>query len=59
MGYPPRCGQSFGEKTVFRDELKGECDMHSADDLAMCLGDLNGHMGRHIDRFDGIQEGIV
>ena len=28
--------------------------MHSADDLVMCLGDLNGHIDRHIDGFDGL-----
>ena len=27
--------------------------MHSAGDLVMCLGDLNGHIGRHIDGVDG------
>ena len=27
--------------------------MHSEDDVVMCLGDVNGHMGRHIDGFDG------
>ena len=27
--------------------------MHSADDLVMCLGDCNGHVGRHINGFDG------
>ena len=26
--------------------------MHSAGDLVMCLGDFNGHMGRHINVFD-------
>ena len=26
--------------------------MHSADDFVMCLGDFNGHVGRHIDGFD-------
>ena len=31
--------------------------MHSADDLAMCLGDFNVHVGRHIDGFDGVHEG--
>ena len=25
--------------------------MHSVSDLAMCLGDLNGHIGWHIDGF--------
>ena len=27
--------------------------MHSADDLVMCLGDFNGHVGRHIDGVHG------
>ena len=31
--------------------------MHSADDLIMCLGDFNGHVGRHIDEFDGVHGG--
>ena len=31
--------------------------MHSADDLVMCLGDINGHIGRHIDGFDGLHGG--
>ena len=25
--------------------------MNVADDLIMCLGDLNGHVGRHIEGF--------
>ena len=29
--------------------------MNSEDDLDMCLGNYNGHVGRHIDRFDRIQ----
>ena len=28
--------------------------MHSACDLVMCLGDFNGHDGRHYDGFDGV-----
>ena len=28
--------------------------MHSIGDLVMCLGDLNGHVGRHIDGFNGV-----
>ena len=31
--------------------------MHSVDDLVMCLGDFNGHVGRHIDGFDGMHGG--
>ena len=46
-------GRSLGEKQSFYDELKGEWDMHSVGYLVMCLGDLNGHIDRHIDGFDG------
>ena len=28
--------------------------MHSADDLVMCLSDINGHVGRHIDGLHGV-----
>ena len=31
--------------------------MHSAGDLAICLGDINGYIGRHIDGFDGVHGG--
>ena len=31
--------------------------MHSAGDFVMILGDFNGHVGRHIDRFDGVHGG--
>ena len=41
----------------FDDKLKCDWNMHSADDLAMCLGDIKGHAGRHIDGFDGVHGG--
>ena len=28
-------------------------DLHSVGDLVMCLGGISGHVGRHIDGFDG------
>ena len=31
--------------------------MYSAGDLVMCLGDFDGHDGRHIDGFDGVHGG--
>ena len=30
--------------------------MRFAGDLVMCLGDIHGHIGRHIDGFDGFHE---
>ena len=31
--------------------------MYNAGDLFMYLGDINGHLGRHIDGFDGVHGG--
>ena len=43
--------KKFEGKTVFYDILKCERDMHSVDELVMYLGDISGHVGRHIDEF--------
>ena len=45
------------EKSLGVDELKCAWDMHSTDDFVMCLGYINGHVGRHIDGFDGVHGG--
>ena len=47
--------KKIGGKQSFYDELK--CEWDSTDDLVMCLDDINGHVGRHIDDFDGVHEG--
>ena len=31
--------------------------MHNAGDLVICLGDFCGHIGRHMDGFDGVHGG--
>ena len=49
--------KKLGGKQSFNDKLKCEWDMHSSDDLVMCLCDLNGHCGRHTDGFDGVHGG--
>ena len=46
------------EKQSFYDELNSEWNIHSVGDLVMCLGDFNGHIGRHIDGFDGVHGGF-
>ena len=53
----PQIGRSLEEKQSFYYELKCEWDMHFADDLVICLGDFNGHVGRHIDGLDGVHGG--
>ena len=58
--YNPQSGRSLEEKQSYY-ELKGEWDMHSVDDLVMCLGDISGNVGRHIDWYDGVHRwyGVV
>ena len=51
MGMLRKVEEVFGKNSY--DVLKCEWDMHSADDLVMCFGDINGHAGRYIDGFDG------
>ena len=56
-GHAPQSERRLEEKQTFYDELKCEWDMHSPDDLVICLGHINGHVGRHIDGFDGVHGG--
>ena len=55
-GHAPQSGRSLEDKQSFYDELKCEWDMHSTDDLTMCLGDFNGHVRRHTDGFDRFKD---
>ena len=42
-GHAPQSVRSF-LKQSFYDELICEWDLHSAGELVMCLGELNGHI---------------
>ena len=55
--YAPQSGRRLEEKQSFYDDLKCEWDMHTTEDLFMCLGDFNGHVGTHIDGFYGVHGG--
>ena len=57
-GYALQSGRTLEGKQSFYVELKCEWDMHSADNLAMCLGDFNGHVGRHNRGFNGVHCGF-
>ena len=38
----------------FYGEMINVSDMHSVDDLHVCLSEFNGHLVRHTDGFDSI-----
>ena len=46
-------------KKYFYDELKNDWDMHSWDDLVVCLVDFGIHLGRPIDGFMVFMEELV
>ena len=45
--------RSLKEK-CFYDELRNWWNMHSVDESVVCLHDFHGHVGRHIDVFNGV-----
>ena len=50
------------DKTWWRNnfyELKSEWGIHGVDYLVVYLGDINVIVGRHIDKLDGVHEGMV
>ena len=50
-----KCNKT-GTKTIFY-ELKNEWDLHNVDDLYVCLGDINGRVGKYIDELGGAHGG--
>ena len=58
-GYSPQGGRSLEEKQSFYDELKCECDVHSVDDVVMCMFDINEYMGRNIGGLDSAHWGMM
>ena len=55
--HAPQRGRSLEEKLSFSEEVNCEWDTHSAHDLVMLLGDINGHVGRHIDGLGAVHGG--
>ena len=58
-GYAPQTGISLEEKQSSYGELRCEWDVQCAGYLVMCLGDFNGHVGRHIDGFEGVMKAMA
>ena len=56
MGMLHKVEEVCRKKQSFYGDMKYESHMHSEDDLAKCLGEFYGHVGRHIDGFDEVHE---
>ena len=43
---------------MFYEEMANECEIKNENELLICLGDANGHIGKEVDEFGGVHEGF-
>ena len=53
-----QCGKSMEEKEICYEDLSTEWTIHHMSELIIGMGDLNGHVGRNIDGFQGVHRGL-
>ena len=56
--YAPKCGKSMSEKEKFYEEMAKGCEVENENEVLICLGDFNGHIGKEVDGFEGVREGF-
>ena len=56
--YAPQCGRSMSEKEKFYKEMARRCEVENANEVLICLGDFNGHIGKEVDGFEGVHGGF-
>ena len=56
--YAPQCGRSMSEKERFYEEMARGCEVENANEVLICLGDFNGHIGKEVDGFEGVHGGF-
>ena len=52
--YVPQSRKLIEEKEFFYEDLSGEWTTHHMSELIVGMGDLNGHVSRNIDGFQGV-----
>ena len=55
--YAPQVERSEFEKNQFYNDMASEWDLQSPGEVALGMGDFNGHVGRWIDGFEGVHGG--
>ena len=56
--YAPQYGRSMSEKEKFYEEIARGCEVENANEVLICLGDFNGHIGKKVDGFEGVHGGF-
>ena len=52
----PKCKVRYKDK--FYDELVHEWKIKGIKELTLGIGDFNGHVGKKVDAFESVQDGI-
>ena len=56
--YAQQCGRSMSEKEKFYKEMARGCEVENENEVLICLGDFNGHIGKEVDGFEGVHGGF-
>uniref|UniRef100_A0A0L8HA70 Endonuclease/exonuclease/phosphatase domain-containing protein n=1 Tax=Octopus bimaculoides TaxID=37653 RepID=A0A0L8HA70_OCTBM len=56
-GYGLQSGRGIAEKEQFFNEMVNEWDLQQVDELVLGISDFNGHVGKRIQRFEGVHGG--
>ena len=56
--YAPQCGRSMSEKEKFYEEMGRGCEVENANEVLICIGDFNVHIGKEVDGFEGVHGGF-
>ena len=56
--YAPQCGRSMSEKKKFYEEMARGCKVENENEVLICLGDFNGHIGKEVDGFENVHGGF-
>ena len=54
----PQCGRSMSEKENFYEKMAKGCEVENANEVLICLGDFNGHIGKEVNGFEGVHGGF-
>ena len=52
--YAPQCERLMSEKEKFYEEMARRCEVENENEVLICLGDFNGHIGKEVDRFESV-----
>ena len=55
--YGPQSGRTVAEKEHFYDDFRSEWDLHNVGELALGMGDFNGHFGKQIEGYEDVHGG--